>query len=115
MAVQCAMQYWSWEKLNFKVDDDADIPALNGADAAADQNKHNEKHKFIDGPMITDGVNSRFWWIYSSMILFAEDVMVAVRAMSCPCHKLAATTKYMRSLCFVNVSCTYAFHCDGLD
>ena len=57
------MQHWSWEKFNFKVDDDADIPALNGADAAADQNKNNENNKFIDGPMITDGVNSRFWWI----------------------------------------------------
>ena len=51
------------------------------------------------------------------MIIFAEDVMVALRAfgLSCPCLKLAATTKYMRSLCFVKVSCTYACHCDGLD
>ena len=42
MAVQCAMQYWFWEKFNFKVDDDADIPALNGAEAAADLNKNNK-------------------------------------------------------------------------
>ena len=90
MAVQCAMLYWSWEKIHFKVDDDdADIPALNGADAAADQNKSNKKHKFIDGPMINDGVNSKCWWIYSRMIMFAEDAMVAVRAfgLSCPCRK----------------------------
>ena len=87
------MQYWSWEKFNFKDRDgdasDAEIPVLNGAGAAADQNQGNKKTKFIDGAMISDACSTKLWWIYSNVILFCEDVMVAVRAfgLSCPWHK----------------------------
>ena len=46
LGLQCAMQCWPWEKFNFKDrngdDSDAEIPVLNGAGAAADQNQGNK-------------------------------------------------------------------------
>ena len=77
---------------------DADdvIPADAGA---GDGDRNNKRKVALDTSLIGEAVTSVFWWCNLSMVMFAEDLMVAVRAfaMSCPCHRLTATTKYMRS------------------
>jgi hypothetical protein len=97
------MMYWSWPKLNFKAADDTDeedIPELDHADeGGAEDNKELKKKKsLVDGPLISDAVSSKYYWAYQTMVLYSEDVMLAVRAfgLSCPCHKMEATSKYMR-------------------
>ena len=79
---------------------------LDHADqGGAEDNKELKKRKtLVDGPLITDAVSSYDSWSYQTMVLFAEDVMVVVRALgrSCPCYKMEATSKYMR-LVFVHI------------
>ena len=101
--LRCAMMYWSWPKFNFKAADDTDeedIPELDHADeGGAEDNKELKKKKsLVDGPLISDAVSSKYYWAYQTMVLYSEDVMLAVRAfgLSCPCHKMEATSKYMR-------------------
>ena len=83
--------YWSWDTCNFKATDDTDeedIPELDHADqGGAEDNKELKQTKtLVDGPLITDAVSSKFFLSYQTMVLFAEDVMVVVRAfgLSCP-------------------------------
>ena len=62
------------------------------------------KKILVDGPLITDAVSSKYDWSYQTMILYAEDVMVAIWAFgfSCPCHRMQARSEYMRRV-FVHV------------
>ena len=103
-----ALSYWDLQKYDFKnVDGDADDEVALAADndgagaddgGAAQQGKRRQRTA-LDTSLIGDAVKSTFWWAYLYMVMFLEDIMVAVRAfaMSCPCHRLRCTSKYMRS------------------
>ena len=106
-----ALEYWDLHKFNFKNSNGAAddfIPGDGGGEVDGDgagdgvagaQDRGARRKAACDTTLIGEAVKSVYWWVYLSMVMFAEDIMVAVRAfaMSCPCHKLTATTKYMRS------------------
>ena len=106
-SLRVPLEHWDLNKFNFKGsagDADDVIPGdaddvIPGDAGAGDGDRNNKKKAALDTSLIGEAVTSVFWWCHLSMVMFAEDLMVAVRAfaMSCPCHRLNATTKYMRS------------------